>query len=398
MPPKKSPFKIQNRVEVVIYTQPKSKVKSSSKDNESSDVLPKPFEAEKKKAEEILPSAPRKQRSKKQKARRADSSDEEASGDEVDSDHIVKSRLRTRGKSSRGRDFLLENLKRKRQGLAPLKSPPPDTDTDTSDDSSDDSASSWDSLFDESDFIVDDDGATAPPLPKEFSMVESGPSSSIKSFKYIERPAFMSKMLKDEEYFSVPYRATTRRFSSIRDSLASLRWKPTFTDLLEKYPELKMQDLPGSSSPVCDVCHKQGGRSCKAGQLSGIPYNRLGFGELDDEFLKKKRSKTDSDKSFNVGRFCAERTLVFHKICHWEYELFTSIAREVDELREMKQSSGFFNDRDVFVPIKEHDVKDDAIFEWLKKRNKVEMEWQKIQALLTQAQNVDQATKRGKTD
>ncbi|KAJ7905546.1 hypothetical protein B0H14DRAFT_2660666 [Mycena olivaceomarginata] len=307
----------------------------------------------------------------KKRIQRSHSSDESCSGDEVDSEHIIESRLRTRVKLSR-RDFLLENLKRKKRGLPPLQSEP-----ETSDDS-DDSESSWDSLFDEdsdasSQFIVEDDGSAAAPLPKEFSMVaHEGLSHQFKKIfqvhlairPQVEREKFMKDMLQAEEYFSIPLTTARRRISSIRDSLVSFRWTSDFTEILAKYPELKMEDLPSARAAQCD--------------------------EIDDD--KKRRKKDSKLKVFNV----------FHKICHWEYELFKSISHEVDELHEAKQSSGVFNDRDVFVPIKEHNIKDmddaDAIYEWLDQRNKVEIEWQKIKLILEQAQNVDSATKRGKTD
>ncbi|KAJ7866381.1 hypothetical protein B0H14DRAFT_2732853 [Mycena olivaceomarginata] len=301
----------------------------------------------------------------KKRIQRSHSSDESCSGDEVDSEHIIESRLRTRVKLSQ-RDFLLENLKRKKRGLPPLQSEP-----DTSDDS-DDSESSW-----------DNDGSAAAPLPKEFSMVaHEGLSHQFKKIfqvhlairPQVEHEKFMEDMLQAEEYFSIPLTTARRRISSIRDSLVSFRWTSDFTEILAKYPELKMEDLPSARAAQCD--------------------------EIDDD--KKRRKKDSKLKVFNVGLFCAERVQVFHKICHWEYELFKSISHEVDELHEAKQSSGVFNDRDVFVPIKEHNIKDmdnaDAIYEWLDQRNKVEIEWQKIKLILEQAQNVDSATKRGKTD
>ncbi|KAF7363480.1 hypothetical protein MSAN_01003900 [Mycena sanguinolenta] len=350
-------------------------------------------------------------RSPKKKTRRSHSSDDEScSGDEVDSEHIIESRLR-KPKVSR-RDFLLENIKRKKRGLPPLESPP-----DTSESDDDDSESSWDSLFDEdsdrsSVFIVEDDCSTvSAALPKEFSMVAyEGLSQQFKKiFQFmvhlavrpqLEREKFMTELLKTEEYFSIPLQAARRRISSIRDSLASLRWKPEYTELLAKYPELKIEDISRKAKePVCDVCNNQGRKGSKVGKLSGVPYNRTGFGEIDDEFWdddsSKKGRKKDSKRSkkdkkeFYVGRFCAERTQVFHKICHWEYELFKSISQEVDQLQEMKQSSGVFDDRDVFVPIKKLDVDvedPDAIYEWLEKRSRIEMEWQKIKTILDQAQ------------
>ncbi|KAF7338261.1 hypothetical protein MVEN_02051400 [Mycena venus] len=451
-----SVFKVHNglrpmRMEVVINTppgfkrkQPPELVKGSQDTKAPSDALPKKFKRKrvvkavtsddeapprKKRARTSLESkskdeAPVRRKRRLMKSRQSHSSDESCSGDEVDSEHIVPSRLRTRGKLT-PKDKIIENMRRKKQGLPPL------AESETSDDSDNGSASSWDSLFDvesdddsvhSSNFIVEDDGSAAALLPAEFSMVaHEGLSEQFKKiFQFmvhlavrppVEREGFMKKMLKEEEYFSIPFNAARRRISSIRDTLASQRWKPAFTDLLTKYPELKIEDVPSAlAALVCDVCQYkgQGRRGCKSGKLSGIPYNRTGFRDIDDEFwgddsTKKGRKKDSKDpKEYNVGRFCAERTQVFHKISHWEYELFKSISHEVDQLHEKKSSSGVFNDRDIYVPIKKLDVKDvnnaDEIFEWLEKRHKVEMEWKKLKALFDQAENVENATKRGKTD
>lgn len=75
-----------------------------------------------------------------------------------------------------------------------------------------------------------------------------------------------------------------------------------------------------------------------------------------------------------LGRFCSERIRVFHQISHWEvcilpyesflpfiiriqYDLFKCILAEVDQLYEVKQSSGIVNLSDVFIPVKYADGK-----------------------------------------
>ncbi|KAJ7452376.1 hypothetical protein B0H11DRAFT_2073150 [Mycena galericulata] len=340
--------------------------------------------------------------------KKSSSPDENCSGDEVEPEHILKDRFRDRGKLSQ-RDLALRKLRRKRQGLSPAKS---ESEPGSSDGSVDEER---DSLFDgsssdsdPSDFIVDDGGAPLP-LPKEFSMETHQDLSH--QFKKIfqlfvhvavrapvERKEFMEKMLNTEDYFSVPLNAARRRISSLRGTLvASSRWRPDLIALLEKYPDLDMQDL-SSSTPACDVCGIKSRRACKFGRLSGFPYESAGF--------QDKKNKKMGNREFNLGRFCAERISIYHQIAHWENELFKTIKEEIDQLHERSEAKGVINDRDKFVPIKHlggkkppDDLTDaDAIYDWLVERNIVDMEWAKIKAMQDRARNLEIAAKKGQTD
>ncbi|KAJ7219312.1 hypothetical protein GGX14DRAFT_389903 [Mycena pura] len=356
-------------------------------------------------------------RKRRLKRNRHSSDDESCSGDEVNSEHIIESRLRTRGKLSR-KDFFLLKLKRKRQGLSPPKS-----EEESESDEESETESERDSLFDGSDsddsskFIVEDDGSAVATLPQQFSM-DAHENASLqfkKIFQFMvhiavrppcEREKFTQKMLNTEEYFSVPLNATRRRMSAVTESMVkSSRWQPSFTDILEKYPELDIRVLPAKAvTNICDVCRIKGRNGCKAGTLSGFPYSRMGYEEVDESEDEHKRSKKRKEKKqYNLGRFCADRVQVYHEITHWEYELFKCILREVDQLHEVAQASKIADDRDIFVPIKYPDGMEppknlhdaDAINDWLVKRHVVEMEWEKIKKLTHRAQNLENTTKKG---
>ncbi|KAJ7940595.1 hypothetical protein B0H13DRAFT_2299578 [Mycena leptocephala] len=360
-------------------------------------------------------------------------SDETCSGDEVESERIIESRLRSREKLS-GKNFALEQLRRKRKGLEPQPEPEPSED-------SDDSESEHDSLFDgsesddSSDFIVEDDGSAVAALPKEFSMdAHAGLSHQFKIiFQFmvhlavhpqVERAKFMEETLKTQEYFSTAFKVAQRRISSLGSSLvASNRWKPALVTLLKTYPTLEIKDLPSKRfTPICDACRIKGRRGCRTGEFSGTPYNRLGFADVtksaedehsdmdessdSDENLDSDASESSDKKDSSgpqvkiaLGRFCSERIQVFHQISHWEYDLFKCILAEVDQLYEVKQSSGVINLSDVFVPVKYADGKRpedlhdaDAINDWLVRRNFVGMEWEKIKLLIERARKVENQT------
>ncbi|KAJ7685225.1 hypothetical protein DFH06DRAFT_35238 [Mycena polygramma] len=394
--------------------------KATANDDET---VPLRKKRKKKSSESDVKKVPRERRSRKAWSHH---SDESCSGDEVETEHIIESRLRTR-EPKREQAVALAWLKhRKKQGL-PLELKP-----QSESEKSEESESERNSLFDSSssesdrssDFIVDDDGTAVASLPKEFSMdTHTGLSDQFKKvFQFmvhlavrppIERQEFMKGMLKSEEYFSIPFNVARRRISSLAVSLIASRWKPSFIALLRKYPVLDINDLPAARvAPKCDACRIKGRRACRLGELSGIPYNPLGFADATDSD-KDASSDKDSDseessgavakkniKKFGLGRFCSERVQVFHQISHWEYELFNCILQEVDQLHEAKISSGIVNDRDVYVPVKYVDGKrpqnlDDAdsIYEWLLERSIVDMEWDKVKSLIVNARNVETATK-----
>lgn len=130
----------------------------------------------------------------------------------------------------------------------------------------------------------------------------------------------------------------------MRDAIVtSSVWKPDFKKTLETYPEFETVFLD-FAVPECDACHLGGRMSTITGRVSGKPYDRLTFEvslnlvfrcppllksnhvqPLDDESSEEEEDDEDEDedesrpkKEFNLGRFCARRTRVFHNFTHWE--------------------------------------------------------------------------------
>ncbi|KAF8163326.1 hypothetical protein B0H34DRAFT_695018 [Crassisporium funariophilum] len=347
------------------------------------------------------------------------SSNEESNlADEVDETRMLENRLRTRNKKSSFQRNL-EKLKRrkyKRNGvsddgdteeedavdeeqeistLVPFKGAKPSTDNDSLFDGehSDSSQSSG--------FIIQDDGVVQ--LPAQFSM-ETHQDLSYQFKKIFQffvhvavqstnhRADFMKQQLRDEEYFSVPLHMTRRKVSGLRDSLvASSVWQPKFKRLLEDYPDFALAALD-FAVPSCDACHLGGRMSTLVGHVSGSPYNRLGF--------EKRSSKPDADemahKEIHLGRFCAKRTRVYHQFSHWEYSLFQTISREIEELRHTSSKQGFH--RIAYVGGKDppKDLEDaDGLCDWLDERRVIEMEWQKLKDMMESARHLEINAKRG---
>ncbi|KAF8654110.1 hypothetical protein AX16_003643 [Volvariella volvacea WC 439] len=342
--------------------------------------------------------------------------------DDLEEEHILESRLRKRDRKS----IYQQNLEKLRRRKAGIREASPEKEAEEEEDTSDtpfigakpsgngdsddgDESSDGDSS---SGFIVEDEGQEQAVLPFQFSMKSHQDLSDqfLRVFQFFvhiavrapsERHDFMERILKEEEYFSVPLQITRRKLSGIRDSqVASSVWRPEFKRPLETYPELDITELH-YAIPQCDACHLGGRLSTRMGHLHGQPYDRLGFEAVDSDSDSDSDSDTDSKSKveqpeFHLGRFCARRTRVFHEFSHWEYALFKVIQQEVDDLHTREQGKGLFliNYAGNRPPPK--DLTDaDAIYEWLDGRRITDMEWQRIKDMMQRAENLDAMAKRG---
>lgn len=123
---------------------------------------------------------------------------------------------------------------------------------------------------------------------------------------------------------------------------------------------------------------------------------------------------------FNLGRFCAKRTRVYHGFCHWEVsiilpflslnhlfmsdqnDLFCAIDREIQELRQAKtkgKKQQFYKIAWAGGKKPPDDLTDaDEICEWLDDRQVIEMEWKKVKLMMDSARNLEMDAKRGDDD
>ncbi|KAL1742924.1 hypothetical protein HDZ31DRAFT_83802 [Schizophyllum fasciatum] len=355
--------------------------------------------------------------------------------DEVEEERIIDSRFRERGKKSEFQKNL-ERLKRRKQGK-PEVSSSEEEDDDEDDDNEESPKSkpfrgskpSRDSLFGSdgdseasesgASFIVEDDGEAPVQLPAAFSLdtFQDLAHQFKKIFQFFchiavrseeERHDFMEHAMKNEEYFAVPLKMFRRKLIGLRDSLvAGSQWRSDFKRALEIYPEFELVQMD-FAVPDCDACHISTRMSTRIGRLAGYPYDPMGFQRDYSSVAIKDEGDSDSDdsdsddpespaalaklkKEFNLGRFCARRTRVFHELTHWEYALFQTMRLEVDDLRLMKR------DKRGYVKVAfeggrkpPKDPTDaDAICEWLDQRQIIQMEWRKVKDLMEAARGVE---------
>ncbi|KAL5511845.1 hypothetical protein ACEPAH_5063 [Sanghuangporus vaninii] len=352
---------------------------------------------------------------------RSDEEEDILSG--IDEDKIVDSRLR--GKPSQKSRFMqnLERLKNKKRGLVTSESeedssienhnlipgahPGREGEIGAAELENGEASESEEEL---DDFIVEDEGdAHTTALPAMFSM--NTYQDLVHQFKIVcqyhvhlavTKPAARprrAKRLTGDEYFSVPLSIARRKLADIRDSIVSSVWRPDYKKSLMSYPKFELHALD-FALPQCDACHLGARISTISGRLGGEPYDRITF---ETRGAKTESSTDESDDEdhrpleFNLGRFCARRTKVYHELCHWEYELFSSLLREVEELGNAGR--GFVKVAYTGGAELPEDVSDaDQVMEWLDQRGIIGYEWQKVKDLISRATNLEADVKRGRQD
>jgi len=257
-----------------------------------------------------------------------------------------------------------------------------------------------DAQSDEDDFIVDDDDGDdtgAVNLPVAFSMAAR--QSLSHHFKIVcqlfvhlavqperRRNDFMKRIMKDEEYFSVPLQMMRNKLCGIRDSTISSVWNPSFRKTLEKFPEFSLTTLD-FHVPHCDACHLGGRLSTLLGRVYGKPYDKISFNVVKSTLHDDGDRQDGPGKEFNLGRFCATRARLFHRLSHWEYNLYKSILTEVDELRRGSKFVRVGYYKGLLPP---EDITDaDGVMDWLDQRGFVKLEWEKIRQMMDSSSKLE---------
>ncbi|KAI0273754.1 hypothetical protein BC834DRAFT_855414 [Gloeopeniophorella convolvens] len=347
---------------------------------------------------------------------------------EVDEADIIDSRLRSRSKRTSFQENL-DKLKKKKLGRKSVESDDEATVEDSdqgrpfegaykkcpqivsdeggeAEDDDDDN----DNDDDTDDFVVEDDGTAVPELPVAFSRHSHQDTSH--DFKIVcqllvhlavipmdERRSFMEQALKGDGYFAISLNVIRRKISGTRDSIASSVWRPNFRKALESYPDLTLTRLD-FAIPQCDACHLGGRLSTLSGYLKGLPYDELTFEPISSESdSEDSDDETSYPTSLSLGRFCAARTQIFHRLTHWRYHLYRSLSEEVDLAQRPSKKRPFM--RSAFaknLPPPTDASNADDIMEWLDNKGTISVEWQKLRELLQRASTLDASANKREED
>jgi len=214
-----------------------------------------------------------------------------------------------------------------------------------------------------------------------------------------DRHDVMERLL-EQEYFSFPLQITRRKLGGMRDSLvASSVWRPEFKQPLETYPHYEAVQMD-FATPGCDACHLGRRVSTILGRVYGSAYDRLGFepteDDSEDDSDSEERRRDSSEEisntkaQFNLGRFCAARTRMYHAFSHWEYTTFKVLLHEVDHLRGATGSHGFVRVAFAGGAKPPKDLSDaDGVMDWLDQRGIIAAEWQRIKTMMDKARKLE---------
>ncbi|EIN07339.1 hypothetical protein PUNSTDRAFT_89577 [Punctularia strigosozonata HHB-11173 SS5] len=360
---------------------------------------------------------------------------------ELDEDKIIEPRFRTRNKKSAFQKTL-ERLKRRKLGQSSRSSSDDDENDDDNDESggfvrpfkgakphqegqsSEDESEGGDEEEEEEDtgFVVEDDpNQAATALPVMFSMDTHQDLSH--HFKIIcqlfvhlavqppkKRKDFMEAVNTSEEYqyFLVPLQIARRKLSGMKDSLvASSVWRSDFKKPLERYSEISIVPLE-FAVPHCDACRLGARISTLCCRIHGVAYNKQTYEPLgpsasgsesddsDDSDIEEVPDENVVRAEFNLGRFCARRTRVFHQFNHWEFALYKALEAEIITAKDGRDRNGFVTVAFAGGLKPPDDLSDaDAIMDWLDQRHIISMEWQKLKQMMDSARNLEIAAKKG---
>ncbi|KAI0306457.1 hypothetical protein B0F90DRAFT_1690122 [Multifurca ochricompacta] len=257
------------------------------------------------------------------------------------------------------------------------------------------------------DFVVQDDEEAIPELPMAFSRHTHRDTSH--DFKIVcqlfvhlsmtpmdGRRCFMEQALKDHEYFAVAFKAISRKISGTKDSIASSTWSRDYRKTLEIYPDLSLTKVD-FAIPHCDACHLGGRLSTVTGWLKGFPYDNLSFEPIIHESDSEDYDSEGSHiTGFSLGRFCAARTQIFHRLSHWSYHLYRALSEEVDLVQQPGKKRLF--DRLASIPPPEDVSNPDDVMEWLDQRGVVSTEWHKLCELLQRAGSLNASVGKREED
>ncbi|KAK3891720.1 hypothetical protein Pcinc_004398 [Petrolisthes cinctipes] len=103
----------------------------------------------------------------------------------------------------------------------------------------------------------------------------------------------------------------------------SAAWKKDYREAIQLHPKFSNHSI--YSRVNCEACGRHDHPSSQGIKFSGKPYNRETF-ETED-FVSY-------DKSFSVGRFCHERSEMYHRLYHFRHKLFLACGTQVNKAND----------------------------------------------------------------
>ncbi|KAJ3040729.1 hypothetical protein HDV00_010485 [Rhizophlyctis rosea] len=279
---------------------------------------------------------------------------EESEEDDLELDYDEELEKRNSQRRLSAKEAALQKLRaRKAAKSHPGSSSPIYNDSSPEDEESelDDYTGNLDEESDEDldDFIVDGDngeGGEAIVLPAEFRMSSNKPEDVFKCFlEFLVHTAIDPKYPKKvhkktsgaskyEHYLLAIRRIADRLEGHKRGLISSEAWQPEFRAAVEKYPKYSTFIISAGICN-CQACQRTNRLATRRVVLSDDPYDRDTLESLPDS-----DDEEEGDCTFLLGRFCAARSELYHRLHHYKLHTFHRVEIEVQTYRNTGEEEG----------------------------------------------------------
>ncbi|KAG0056693.1 hypothetical protein BGZ83_003936 [Gryganskiella cystojenkinii] len=366
------------------------------------------------KDEDDLPVRRRRMPAKRRLPRRFSSSEDEVRA-ELKNLKKVRTNLPKRRERPQKNQFArnLEKLKRARLGLSPIQSSDSSSagDSDRGGDDEDedgDDGKLEDTIQNSSDqddtsFIVEDpedDEDDLNQIPDEFRLsTHQNLETDFKVYvQYLLNLSFdqdFERNHANDKYFRHSINHVIRTLGSYQTSMTvSQKWSHDFKRQLDSRPHYSKRRSSGLMRP-CDACQISNRPATFVGILSGAKYNMpksLRDMSYFDEDLEESTSdeeegeeEEDNDKSFKfyLGKYCCQRSFVYHQLRHWNFHCATKIEQEAEEIQERERSKQKTKHQSSL------DIDTNFLQDKLEASGFVDQLWKQLKAILTGARDLE---------
>ncbi|KAJ3057556.1 hypothetical protein HK097_000022 [Rhizophlyctis rosea] len=328
----------------------------------------------------------------KSKRRRVEESQSEEDDLELDYDEVLEEKARKRHNKPSEKASALEQLRARKQGQTNLDSSPPRQSASSENDLESDEESEVNSytgnLDDEldedlDDFVVgadEEDGESGEPivLPAIFRMSSNKPEEAHRAFlEFLVRVAITPKFGKQvykkknqgqyEHYLMAISRIDDRTAGYKRGLISSEAWTQRFREAVELYPRYDTFHVAAGIC-TCEACYPRQRPATRRVVLGGVPYDRNTLLPTDE----------DEGETFMLGRFCAARSELYHRLHHYKQHTLGRVQTEIGHYRNREPDGG-----GGYGP----EATEKGLFQRFVEDGFVEMMFQSFEMLIEEAEN-----------
>ena len=123
-----------------------------------------------------------------------------------------------------------------------------------------------------------------------------------------------------------------RKIQDLKNMLKSEAWQPDFKEAMETFPILENNTL-SHEREGCEACARSGRIASQSLSFMGSPY--------DIENFESQETSLQSDMLFKVGRYCARRSELYHRVYHYLFHLREKCVEAVNQFSDHDVTSGF---------------------------------------------------------